>query len=210
MEPASPYRTAGTPAPSFPIEADTRVFSIDLRDGPTPPFARAEAPNVILEAANPGVRMRSAETKNWSRSVTIGDYDLPNFSVRVRCRLDGEPNGVARVWFRHFNIGTLQMGYLLSIRPLLRQYRISRYAGAEVDVLSDWSTSAHISGPLTPNLIEVAARDHQMMVVCNGELITLFHDASFGRGAVSVGGTGPSPRDAIIFESVELFTVRSR
>ncbi len=204
----SPYRQGASNRHDLPIEPDTRIVGYDLGAGPKAPFASQDTAAVLFEHASPGVRMRSAATNHWVRSVQVGE-GIPDFSVRVRARLDGEANGVVRVWFRHFTVGTLSIGYLVAVRPLLRQFRVSRYAGNEVEVVTDWSASDHITGPFTPNVIDVAARGHQMMFACNGELVTLFQDASFGRGAVSVGGTGPTPRDAIIFDSIELSTVRA-
>jgi hypothetical protein len=203
----SPYRQGASNRNTLPIEPDTRIVAYDFHGGPRAPFASQETAEVLFEAAMPGLRMRSPSKNQWVRSVQVGE-GIPDFCVRVRARLDGEPNGIVRVWFRHFTVGNVSIGYLLAVRPLLRQFRVSRYAGNEVEVVTDWSASDHITGPFTPNVIDVAARGHQMMFACNGDLVTLFQDASFGRGAVSVGGTGPTPRDAIVFDSVELCTVK--
>ncbi len=204
-----PYREAG-PAPRMrPIELESRVTSIDLTNGPVAPFVSTKGSDVSIEPALPGARM-SGLVPNWVRSVQLGDFELPDFGIRMAFRLDGEPNAMVRVWFRHFKIGNTALGYVLTMRPLVRQYRVTRYAGPDVDPLVEWSNTPFLNGPGARNVVEVAARGEQIMVVCNDQLLTLLNDATFARGAVSVGGTGTSPRDAIIFEGVDLWTVRPR
>jgi hypothetical protein len=202
-----PYRAANAPPAARPIEFDARLLSLDFANGPVAPFTSIKGADVEIEAAMPGARMRGVATNNWLRSVQLGDYEVPDFGVRVVSRLEGEPNGMVRIWFRHFRIGAGQVGYSITIRPLLRQYRVVRYAGNEVDPLVDWSTSQHIAGPGVRNVVEIGVRRDQIMVVCNDQMITFLNDASFSRGAVSIGATGATPRDMIVFDAIDLWTV---
>jgi hypothetical protein len=191
----------------LPVEFDTLVTQVDLANGPRSPFTLGTHPNGVVEASAPGVRLRGTDKPDWVQSFGLGNYALRDFGMKVVCRMEGAPNGAMRIWFRNFWINGMGLGYTLSIRPLLRQYRLVRYAGNETDPIVDWAEHGSIVGPFDRNVVELAVRDDKIMAAINRQSVVMVQDASFGRGQISVGGLGPTPNDAVVIEYVDLWTV---
>lgn len=187
------------------------VSRVDIASGAAWPARQAEEFESTLSDTDGGAkafRVRGRKAA-WSWSGTIAAHNVGNLGVRVVARPDGGPAATLRVWFRAFKINGLGAGYLLSVHPQLRRYRVARYIEDSSEPLVDWVASSEIAPPPQPNVIEVRAYDDDIAILFNGHMTSLIHDASFGRGDVFVGVYGPTAEDGAVIDVAEIWSVRA-
>ncbi len=203
----TPYRVAAQPVPALPLEIEHGLLRYDLGVVRAKPFLPTETDSAVVEPVAGGVRVRGRR-ESWSYAHFFNDYFVSDLGIRVVGHLGETSNGILRIWFRRFFVDDAEMSYQLSVRPLLRQYRLARIAGSRSSTMIHWAESELIAGGTRSNAIEVRFRGDQIAVVANDRLVTLVQDGSFGRGDVVVGFWGERADDAFVYESVELSTVR--
>ena len=200
----SPYRAP--PKGPAPIERDRLVYTADV----TSPrlWTPKTSTTSVTETSPSGFCVRGGEVPEWSWSGYLRQLGLSDFALVVRVRLEGSPTAAVRLWARQIKIGDVEMGYSVSVRPMLGQYRVIRYAGSAIESIVAWSDTPHLAPASEANEIELRMHGDHLMLLLNGEMQAYVQDASFGHGDLLLGVAGSAVTDVATFEHIEIWSTR--